>query len=67
MVEERLLLLSDVPALHGYSAEESTAKLTPFRNEVDEPSLRDFFGYDVKPRERSYVERTIMSISTLQT
>lgn len=55
LVGERSLLQKKVPTVHGYSAEKSARRLTPFWNEAGEQVQLAFLGYISKPKDRIYV------------
>lgn len=65
MIADRLLLQRRVPAVQGCSARESAETLALFSNKVVRQLLRYFMGYDLKQKDRIFVEGTIMLVARL--
>lgn len=58
-------LLSGVPPVQGYSTSDSAEMLISFRDKVWEQVLRNFLGFDRKYNGGSYVEGTIILMTTV--
>lgn len=65
VLEERSLLQSLVAVVQGYYARESAEIITLFRQEVEKQEMRDSLGYDLKWKDKSYVEGTVTSTTYL--